>query len=424
MSAIPIRISLPVRIFHASGSGILIGTLISVGVLQFQQSVQATTAGSSFRGNGSSTSASSPGVVVVPATADDLDGDGIRNTWETANCLDPSKSGDAASDFDFDGLTAKQEYDLSVQTNGQYGNPLGKFQCSDISPPPDYTLLSALTLVETAKNGICVVRVQGVRTDASVSSVRIYTYNPANQQWTYVLPPSTAPATTILTATDVNSKGQVVGRYYNSGTKGFIWTPSATPATGGESNQFFINPTTSHTSAIPVRISDTGYLLYATPPTGTLHAADYHQRPIVPLANSWTNPQSVDVNDFNDFGEYRGAPQYVDVNDYGEYVGIIRNPVTYEMNTFLAMPDGPFYLSELSNKDFQSNGIVAVPDVDCETIQWIEPPTFVYPDDYYDAEGNFHDPYEDYVDDGYSYGTAVDATTHQTVQFRRDFTSN
>jgi len=66
-----------------------------------------------------------PGGLVVMPTPDDLDGDGMPNAWETANSHNPNDPTDAARDFDNDGLTTLQEYQLSRSSNGVHGNRTG-----------------------------------------------------------------------------------------------------------------------------------------------------------------------------------------------------------------------------------------------------------------------------------------------------------
>lgn len=62
----------------------------------------------------------------------DRDGDGIPNEWETTHSHNPDFAADAASDFDNDGLTTLQEYQLWLRTSGQAGKPLGKWQAKEI----------------------------------------------------------------------------------------------------------------------------------------------------------------------------------------------------------------------------------------------------------------------------------------------------
>lgn len=62
----------------------------------------------------------------------DRDGDGIPNEWETTHSHNPDLAADAASDFDNDGLTALQEYQLWIRTSGQAGKPLGNWQAKEI----------------------------------------------------------------------------------------------------------------------------------------------------------------------------------------------------------------------------------------------------------------------------------------------------
>ena len=55
----------------------------------------------------------------LPTTAIDTDGDSIPNAWEIANSMNPDDPDDAKGDFDRDGLTALQEYELSLEGKGQ-----------------------------------------------------------------------------------------------------------------------------------------------------------------------------------------------------------------------------------------------------------------------------------------------------------------
>ena len=51
-------------------------------------------------------------------TTDDLDGDGIPNTWETTFHHDPIVASDAGADFYNDGLTAREDASSKSKRNG------------------------------------------------------------------------------------------------------------------------------------------------------------------------------------------------------------------------------------------------------------------------------------------------------------------
>ncbi len=355
---------LPVRFFHAFLAGAAVSLLAALAILQFEQHLQAAPI---FRGHGAVTYVPLPHLLTTgtePITAGDADRDGIPDTWETLYCHTGDTAADAGYDFDFDGLTEKQEYDLSVRTNGTYGNPLGNFKLVPIPSPPGFKnnaagvpliTTSGMTLIESAKNGTSLFRISGIATGQSTTTTRIFTYAPSTETWSVVTPPANY-GSAVLYPTDINSRGQVVGSFYSgSSYKGFCWTPDTTLPAGGVSQEFFLNTSSSSPmGAIPRRISDTGYLLYSTSSGGTLKAADPNRRPIEPIHNSWT------------------PPQYTDVNDFGEYVGMIADPSSWKYVTFLAIPGGPVFLTALSDNDpaWAWAGGNNSPDVDPSQIEW------------------------------------------------------
>jgi hypothetical protein len=72
-----------------------------------------------------------------PADPNDRDGYTIPNDWETQFHHDPDKTSDAGSDFDNDGLSTVQEYQLYLQTSGASGNPLDHWATETLQPPPE-----------------------------------------------------------------------------------------------------------------------------------------------------------------------------------------------------------------------------------------------------------------------------------------------
>ena len=329
----------------------------------------------------------------------DTDGDGIPNAWETQFGHNPSDASDAAKDFDLDGVTALQEHQLYVASNGTAGNPLGNYIREDIQPPSGYVTPPSFSLVETASNGITLARVTGVLTGATVNSTIYYIYRPSEKTWTKVTPPSGVTAS--ITCLDVNSYGQVAGYYYQSGFKGFIWTPSTTNLGSASAVAYVINPSSAAPlQAIPVKISNTGYSLYTNSPGGVLMPADHKRRAITPVANSWD------------------TPSYKDVNDFGEYVGTVYDPYTFKTKTFLVIPEGMLFITALGVDAWQdSNPLMNIPGIDLSTLAWAYP-TYNYPDDYTDSNGNYFDP--TMIVGSYEYAYATDPITEENYVFRRD----
>ena len=333
----------------------------------------------------------------------DTDEDGIPDAWEMQFGHNPSDASDAAKDFDLDGVTAMQEYQLYVSSNGSAGNPLGNYVAENVLPPSGNATTPSVTLVETAANGIILARVLGVLTGATVSSFHYFIYRPSEKTWTKVTPPSGVTAT--ITCLDVNSLGQVAGYYSQSGYKGFIWTPSTSDPRAGSATPYVINPTSSTPlQAIPVKISNTGYSLYTNRPGGVRRPADHKCRTITPVSNPWT------------------SVTYLDVNDYGEYIGTVYDPYSFKIKTFLVIPEGMLFVTAMGYDDLPvSASSVITPNVDLETLQW-EYPSFTYPDDYYDEYGNSRDPYahNGYFETAY----ATDSITGISYIFRKGYSYN
>ncbi|MBB5351974.1 hypothetical protein HNR46_002213 [Haloferula luteola] len=94
-------------------------------------------------------------------SSNDTDGDGIPNAWELAHDLNPDVARDAWSDFDRDGVTALQEYQIHTLTGGLYGNPTGTWS-SQVLPAVPWASSASYQIVECASNGILLVHRQRI----------------------------------------------------------------------------------------------------------------------------------------------------------------------------------------------------------------------------------------------------------------------
>lgn len=293
-----------------------------------------------------------PSRIVDANPGPDADGDGIPDSWETQFGLNPNKAADADSDFDRDGLTALEEYGLHTKTSGASGNPRGIWTLETLPTPPGFTSISSRTLIDCAGNGTVLIGVQGILTGTSTSKPYPFTYNPATEQWTLVLPPA-AYSTANLTALDVNSKGQVVGYFTSGTTRGFVWTPDQNGS--GSSTLYYVNPGPSQESAYPKRISDNGYMIAVSTVNGRSIPVDPAGKELN-FHSSWTNTILGDVN------------------DYGEFVGVFYNPAEDRYETFLAIDGGGVYLTHV---DAGPHWLEApfpfseMPDFDLEEIDWV-----------------------------------------------------
>jgi hypothetical protein len=346
----------------------------------------------------------------------DTDRDGIPDSWESRFGLNPNDPSDAASDFDLDGLTAFQEYELHTDTNGLYGNPLGAWRLEVITRtsdnrPQDYTSISRLTLIESASNGLLLIHVTGNRAGDDSSSTFPHIYNPHTGAWIRVTPPPGFSEVASVTATDINSHGDVVGWFRSGTNQGFVWESDPKHPEGGSSKLFTLNPkSTTPTPAIPWRISDSGHFIHSSAPyyhgSGTLnHAASPDQIPLSLFdSRDWTHPR------------------FTDVNDYGEFVGVVYDPLSWSQKTFLVTEDGFFFVSALSWSDFREDNSwawFAVPDIDLGEVQWIEIWDWdayapVLPDGF-----NPPLPLEHYPQDSFALAQTIDRSTGASVLLSR-----
>jgi hypothetical protein len=285
-----------------------------VGILQFEQSVHATNAsGDSEPGTsgGSSTTSSTGGTPPAAASPDDLDGDGIPNDWEIQYKLNPNDPKDAASDFDNDGLTAKQEYDLSVRLGGDSGNPIGKWRIEKLPMPSDspnsYFISGSINDL-----GQFLVNSEDYDPNTGSDTLRNYKvdlFSGSANPWIEITP----SAVDYSWADDINNKGTVAFERYSSDW-GSFW----------------------------------GCLRFADGTTRNLQ--DGHGLPAYAqrlnnyddwIGNSCQDGQpACSVSGFVTAGSSGwGNIYYSDINDYGEILGTYTDPVTQYGMTFLQYGD-------------------------------------------------------------------------------------
>ncbi len=115
----------PVRLLHYAELGVILGCLLVLGVHSIERKAHRWESNVLLDKTVSPQSISHISKNSTDDDHFDRDRDGMPNDWELANSHDPDFAGDAASDFDNDGLTTLQEYQLWCRTSGQAGNPLG-----------------------------------------------------------------------------------------------------------------------------------------------------------------------------------------------------------------------------------------------------------------------------------------------------------
>ena len=214
--------SLPGRLFHASLFGILLGALLATMIHGIQQRFQGppkepTVVEIDNDTPGHTAPFASPGT----PTGDDLDGDGIPNTWEEQFHHDPENFDDCESDFDHDGLTAYQEYELWLATNGVSGNPLGKWQWSEIPVPEELAGCWFYPIKINNRGDVLAGGGSYTNSDFFVYLVK------SNGDWIKI-ESATGPGGMNYFANDLNDSGTVVGSAMTAdglSSEPFIWDP-------------------------------------------------------------------------------------------------------------------------------------------------------------------------------------------------------
>ena len=117
--------ALPVRLVHASLSGICAGLLLVLLFFHLRgRFVQRLVVDEQITHVDAPLDPAPGPVASSPPSDPDRDRDGIPNEWEQLFHHDPDNVADAAADFDNDGLTTRQEYEVRTRTAGVAGNPV------------------------------------------------------------------------------------------------------------------------------------------------------------------------------------------------------------------------------------------------------------------------------------------------------------
>lgn len=301
---------LPIHLFHGALAGVFLGTLLAIAIHGAGSLLPVARADENP--SPPPTEPAPPPTAPTPPlnpTPDDRDGDGIPNTWETQFHHDPDNATDAGSDFDNDGLTAKQEYDVSVLTGDTSGNPLGKWRVEELEVP-DHLGISWVWPVEINASGTILVGADFY--DADVWRCSAFTVTP-DGIWTEIYNPEAAPEGYLWTS-DMNDKGEVVGERYSadwSEYEPFIWdsTNGYRPFTfkGHKATAYKIN---NHGDWI-------GYAEDA--PTG-----------------EWRAAYVLDGVNQRAPGDWWPYIWFTDINDYGEVMGTNYDPQSNSYSTMLA----------------------------------------------------------------------------------------
>jgi hypothetical protein len=319
--------SLPVKLFHACVSSIILCLLVSLCVIQLKSQLYATTP----TNNGSSSGNNGGSNVPLAPTPNDLDGDGMPNAWETEHSLNPNDPTDASRDFDDDGLTSLQEYQLSVSSGGVYGNPTGKWKAKSYGLPQSYLNQGYDNFWPLCANsrGEIIAFLLGVSTNDlgdnqyKMTSVLIK----PDGSWTDLAIPGMIDGFTY--ASDINEKGEVLLRWYSddaSENDSYLYHPN------GTISQIRVNGARCQAW----RMNNYGDWI------GTITDA-----------TTGSDVQAHVVNGQNIADTYNLTGwQLLDINDYGEVMGTYYDPYVNRTITFVAQ--GSFFFSTGQPGDFAS----------------------------------------------------------------------
>ncbi len=303
----------PIRILHYAELGVLLGGLLAIGIHSMENKspridhvVWEDVRSPEPSPHPSPITPANPGEGENP----DRDGDFIPNEWEIQFHHDPDEPTDAGADFDNDGLTASEEYQLYMQTNGAAGNPLGKWHAEEILRPLELSDAWLYPVDINDKGDVLVVAYPVYR--EGVYCERSFVATPEGV-WTEIVPPASFSAGNVL-AYDFNDRGEVVGGMYSADWSvygGFIWDS----VLGCRPFTFKGLPAQAQ------KINNYGdWIGYAEDPTtGEMRSA-----------------YVVDGVNYHSSVDWWGNAWYTDINDFGEAMGTYYNPQIGQTFTFLA----------------------------------------------------------------------------------------
>jgi hypothetical protein len=147
--------------------------------------------------------------------------DAIPKTWEIQFHHDPAAN-DAGADFDNDGLTALQEYELYQRTGGVSGNPLGIWATETLQPPAELGV-QYLYPQDINRHGEILLNAD-FNTDGQAHFGSIFVDSDRN--WILIRQPDSFPPDFIW-CTDLNDMGVVAGGWSSfdwGDYDGFLWS--------------------------------------------------------------------------------------------------------------------------------------------------------------------------------------------------------
>ncbi len=244
----------------------------------------------------------------------DADGDGMSDTWELSNQLDPADPGDAGSDFDHDRLTALQEFQMG-------SNPLGQWEEEPLTLENDVLRMGNSSYVKFTNSGYLLMTGSSVNTSVDPHTRAVLWHRDTG-------PVEVAkPGPGQLYARDVNDYGEVVGGFIpsNGGSQvPFVWSL--------EEGYRQITPPQEMTGfALGWRINDSGEILLQAGPSSPVVSAviDPAGQTITLLENNLTQPR------------------FISLNNYGEILGVFSHPADGLPSAFLRYPGLPDFATSL-----------------------------------------------------------------------------